>query len=269
MRRRLDAELVRRDLARSRAHALELVAAGAVTLDGHVASKPATQVDGAQALVVKTEQADLYASRGGDKLAGALQALGSSAPTIKDQVCLDAGASAGGFTDVLLRRGAALVHAVDVGYGQLAWQLRTNPKVLVKDRTNVRHLQPGDLKPQPQLVVADLSFISLTTVLPALSAVATPSAHLFTLVKPQFEVGKKALPAGGVVKDKAARAGAVWRVAQAASDLGLATLDLVESPLPGPSGNHEFFLHLAKSSQGLSATEIKATIMQVTGGDLP
>jgi len=264
MRRRLDTELVRRGLAKSRAHASELVAAGAVTVDGRAASKVATQVDGAQAVNVTDPDQDHYVSRGGVKLAGALDALGQQAPTIADEVCLDAGASTGGFTDVLLRRGARLIHAVDVGYGQLAWRLRNHPKVNVMERTNVRYLMAGDLQPVPALVVADLSFISLTTVLPALAAVATPQGHLLLMVKPQFEVGRAALPAGGVVVDPEARAGAVAKVTQCAANAGLGTLAVVASPLPGPAGNREYFVHLVKGHAGLSDAALSASIGRAT-----
>jgi len=271
MRRRLDAELVRRGLARSRNQAQELVAAGLVTVDGRVAAKPASQIDGAQAVVVAQVSKSTYVSRGGDKLAGALDTLAQrsgACPEIADQICLDAGASTGGFTDVLLRRGASLVHAVDVGYGQLAWTLRNDPRVKVKDRTNVRYLEAGDLDPTPALVVADLSFISLRQVLPALVAVSTPQARLLLMVKPQFEVGKQALPSGGVVSDPAARAKTVWQVAQAARQLDLGVMGVAHSPLPGPSGNHEFFLSLAKGQSGLSLPEVRHGIGQETGSDL-
>jgi len=240
------------------------VAAGVVTVDGRTASKAATQVDGAQAVSVTNPDQERYASRGGVKLAGALDALGPDAPTIADAVCLDAGASTGGFTDVLLRRGARLVHAVDVGYGQLAWRLRNHPKVNVMERTNVRYLTAGDLQPLPRLVVADLSFISLTTVLPALTDVATTEANLFLMVKPQFEVGRHALPTGGVVVDPEARAGAVAKVTQCAARAGLGTLAVVASPLPGPSGNREYFVYLAKGRTGLSETALSAAIGQAT-----
>jgi 23S rRNA (cytidine1920-2'-O)/16S rRNA (cytidine1409-2'-O)-methyltransferase len=246
--RRLDAEMVRRGLARSRDHAAELIAAGAVKAAGIAARKPATQVSQDASIKVDSEDAgdDAYASRGAHKLAGALEVLAARGrcPNVEGLFCLDAGASTGGFTDVLLRRGAALVHAVDVGYGQLVWRLRQDARVQVHDRTNVRHLTAGMLDPAPQLVVADLSFISLRTVLPALKAVAAPGADFLVMVKPQFEVGRAKLPAGGVVSDPADRAGAVAAVAEAATALGLAVKDVVRSPLPGPSGNVEFFLLL-------------------------
>src|SRR5699024_2590813 len=201
---RLDAELVRRRLARSRAHAAELIAAGRVRLDGATATKPATQLLPAQAVhVIPDEDDPGYASRGGFKPAGALDALGEAAPPLAGRRALDAGASTGGFTDVLLRRGVAEVVAVDVGYGQLLWRLQNDPRVTVLDRTNVRTLDPAAVAPAPDLVVSDLSFISLTLVLDALVAAATPDADLLLMVKPQFEVGKDRLGAGGVVRDPA------------------------------------------------------------------
>lgn len=246
---RLDAELVRRGLARSRQDAADVIAAGRVLVDGSVATKAATQVDPAQALVVAaaSEEDPPYASRGALKIAGALDALGPGGPAVVDRRALDAGASTGGFTDVLLRRGAAHVVAVDVGYGQLAWHLRQDPRVTVLDRTNVRSLRAEDVAPAPGLVVADLSFISLTLVLPALAEAAAPDADFLLMVKPQFEVGRERLGSGGVVRDPALREAAVRTVADAAADLGLATLAVVPSPLPGPSGNVEYFVWLRRA----------------------
>ncbi|HLS75018.1 MAG TPA: TlyA family RNA methyltransferase [Actinomycetaceae bacterium] len=245
-RARLDAELVRRGLARSRQHAAELIADQRVLLDGSVATKPATQLDPAQAVRVleAPEGSQEYVSRGGHKLAGALDALGAAAPVVAGRRALDAGASTGGFTDVLLSRGAAHVVAVDVGYGQLAWSLQTDARVTVLDRTNVRALDPAAVAPAPQLVVGDLSFISLTLVLPALVAAAAQDADLLLMVKPQFEVGKDRLGAGGVVRDVALHAEAVRSVAAAATGLGRGVRAVVASPLPGPSGNVEYFVHL-------------------------
>ena len=174
-RARLDAELVRRGLARSRVQAADLIAAGQVLVAGQAAAKAATQVGQDAAITVRQAEAGpQYASRGGRKLAGALAAFGDLA--VRGRRCLDAGASTGGFTDVLLRAGAAHVVAVDVGYGQLAWSLRSDPRVTVLDRLNVRALTPGQVAPPPGLVTADLSFISLVQVLPALAACAAPDA---------------------------------------------------------------------------------------------
>ena len=250
---RLDAELVRRGLARSRQHAGELVSSSRVLLDGNVATKPATQLDPAQAvrLLPATNGEEVeYASRGGHKLAGALDSLGGDAPRVEGRRVLDAGASTGGFTDVLLRRGAAHVVAVDVGYGQLAWHLRTDERVTVRDRTNVRSLTPEDVAPAPELVVGELSFISLTLVLPALVGAVAPDSDFFLMVKPQFEVGRERLGVGGVVRDTALHADAVRTVVVAARELGLALRAVVASPLPGPSGNVEYFVHLRAADGG-------------------
>ncbi|MBM9469606.1 TlyA family RNA methyltransferase [Nakamurella leprariae] len=242
-RSRLDAELVRRGLARSREQAAELIQAGRVKVSGAVASKPATAVDPGAALLVTADAADeQWASRGAHKLVGALDAFVDVA--VEGRRCLDAGASTGGFTDVLLRRGATEVVAVDVGYGQLVWRLQNDDRVRVHDRTNVRSLTPQDIGGPVELVVADLSFISLKLVLPALVACAAPGADLVPMVKPQFEVGRERLGAGGVVRDPALRADAVLEVVAAAGSLGWGLAGVVASPLPGPSGNVEFFVHL-------------------------
>jgi 23S rRNA (cytidine1920-2'-O)/16S rRNA (cytidine1409-2'-O)-methyltransferase len=172
--------------------------------------------------------------------------------------CLDAGASTGGFTDVLLRAGAAHVVAADVGYGQLAWSLRTDPRVTVLDRVNVRTLE--QVTPVPELVVADLSFISLTLVLPALVACAAPGADFVLLVKPQFEVGKGRVGAGGVVRDTADRAAAVEKVAGAAAGLGLGVRGVTASPLPGPAGNVEYFLWLLRGAPPLDQQQLRRAI---------
>ena len=253
-RQRLDAELVRRGLARSRDHAVRLVEAGQVLVGGSVATKAATQVDTASAVLVRdAEQDPGYASRGAHKLLGALDAF---PVPVSGRFCLDAGASTGGFTDVLLRWDAAHVVAVDVGYGQLVWRLRNDPRVTVMDRTNVRTLEPGDLTQPAELVVSDLSFISLTLVLPALARVAAPHADLLLMVKPQFEVGRGRLGKGGVVRDPRHRADAVRAVAVAAADLELGLRGVRASPLPGPSGNVEYFLWLRPDAPAVIGDEL-------------
>jgi 23S rRNA (cytidine1920-2'-O)/16S rRNA (cytidine1409-2'-O)-methyltransferase len=240
---RLDSELVRRGLARSREQAAELVHARRVSVGGQVATKPATQVMPHQPILVADgDSGPGYVSRGGHKLAGALDVFRDL--RVQGRRCLDAGASTGGFTDVLLRRGAMHVVAVDVGYGQLAWQLRTSGRVTVLDRVNVRDLSPEEVGDPPELVVADLSFISLRVVLPALRRCARPDADFLLLVKPQFEVGRERLGAGGVVRDPQLRADSVRAVADAAGELGLGVAGVTASRLPGPSGNVEYFLWL-------------------------
>jgi 23S rRNA (cytidine1920-2'-O)/16S rRNA (cytidine1409-2'-O)-methyltransferase len=187
-----------------------------------------------------------WASRGAHKLIGALDAFGVAVTGLR---CLDAGASTGGFTDVLLDRGAREVAAVDVGYGQLAWRLRSDGRVHVHDRTNVRALDPDTIGGPVDLCVADLSFISLRTVLPALAACT--AGELLPMVKPQFEVGRARLGSGGVVRDPALRRSALVAVAAAARALGLRLRGAVASPLPGPSGNVEYFLRLARGGADL------------------
>ena len=249
-RARLDGELVRTGLARSRRHAGELIAAGRVSVDGVTARKNAILLGPGQvpAVAARPDVTPAYASRAGHKLAGALDMLGADGPQVTGRTCLDAGASTGGFTDVLLRRGAAHVVAVDVGHDQLVPELRADPRVTVREGVNVRHLAGGDLEPAPGLVVGDLSFISLILVLPALTAVAAPGADLFLLVKPQFEVGRERLGSGGVVREPGLRARAVLDVARAASALGLRTRAVVASALPGLSGNVEYFVWLVGGS---------------------
>jgi 23S rRNA (cytidine1920-2'-O)/16S rRNA (cytidine1409-2'-O)-methyltransferase len=239
-RARVDAELVRRGLARSRQQAAELIDAGLVRIDGMPAVKPATAVSVDAALTVATVERT-WVSRGAHKLIGALDAFGVP---VRGRRCLDAGASTGGFTEVLLDRGAAHVVAADVGYGQLAWSVRSDDRVSVLERTNVRELTPEAIGGRVDLVVADLSFISLTTVLPALTACTSADGDIVPMVKPQFEVGKDRVGAGGVVSDPQLRAEAVLGVAQRAAELLWHTVDVTASPLPGPSGNVEFFLWL-------------------------
>ena len=245
MKIRLDAELVRRELARSREQASDLIEARSVLVNGIPASKPATMVD-AQTSIKLNGKRDDFVSRGGHKLAGALDAF--TGVVVEGKRCLDAGASTGGFTDVLLRRGAEKVVAVDVGYGQLAWELRQDPRVVIHDRTNIRHLTGEVIGDPIDLVVADLSFISLTLVLPALAAVSKPEADFVVMVKPQFEVGREKLGAGGVVRDPALRKAAVIEVADSAYDVGLGTLGIAASPLPGPAGNVEYVLWLRRGA---------------------
>jgi 23S rRNA (cytidine1920-2'-O)/16S rRNA (cytidine1409-2'-O)-methyltransferase len=259
---RLDAELTRRGLARSREHAVALIGAGRVEVRGVIAHKPASGVAADTPVRVIADDSDPnYASRGGFKLAGALAAFPDV--TVPGRRCLDAGASTGGFTDVLLRAGARKVVAVDVGYGQLAWQLRTDDRVEIHDRTNVRALTPSDIGGQVELTVADLSFISLRLVLAALLECTTESGDVLPMVKPQFEVGRERLGSGGVVRDPALRAESVLAVAALARDLGWACAGVCPSPLPGPSGNVEFFLWLHRAPRVALTDEQIETI--VTG----
>ncbi|MGH3341941.1 MAG: TlyA family RNA methyltransferase [Carbonactinosporaceae bacterium] len=263
LRRRLDVELVRRGLARSRDRAAELVSAGRVSVGGRVVAKPASHVEtGVPIVIAEAEAGPGYVSRGGHKLAGALAVFGPRGLPVRGQRCLDAGASTGGFTDVLLEQGAAGVVAVDVGYGQLAWSLRTDPRVTVLERTNARELRPEQVGEPAGLVVADLSFISLRLVLPALRACVRADADFLMLVKPQFEVGRDDVPSGGVVRDPELRCSAVQAVGTAAGRLGLGVAGVTASPLPGPAGNVEYFLWLREGAPALDLAQVRAAVLE-------
>jgi len=236
---RLDERLVADGLVESRAKAQALVMSGAVAVDGTVIDKPGTRIS-AEASVELRGPASRFVSRGGEKLAGALDDLGVDPAGL---ACLDVGASTGGFTDCLLQRGAVRVFAVDVGYGQLDAKLRGDPRVGVLERVNARELQPAQIPAAIDLVVADVAFISLRLVVPALAAVA-PHARWLLLVKPQFEVGREQVGKGGVVRDDALRAAAVDSVRGAAEGLGWRERARVDSRVAGPKGNREVFLLL-------------------------
>ncbi|PWV46055.1 MULTISPECIES: TlyA family RNA methyltransferase [Nocardiopsis] len=260
-RSRLDAELVRRGHARSRGHAAELIEDGCVLVSGMVASKAATQIGTDQPVVVRTPSEEpAYVSRGAHKLIGALDAFELD---VKGRRALDAGASTGGFTDVMLRRGVAHVTAVDVGYGQLAWSLRSDDRVRVMERVNVRELTPEMVgEPRPDLVVGDLSFISLKLVLGALRESVAPDADFSMMVKPQFEVGRDRVGAGGVVREPELRAEAVSDVAAHALTLGLGVVGVTASPLPGPSGNVEYFLWMRAGEPPLDPAALERAIQE-------
>lgn len=267
---RLDAELVRRGLARSREHASDLIAERRVKVQGAIATKPATGVTTDAAIVV-AEDPDRpdYVSRGGHKLAGALAAFEPLGLVVEGRRCLDAGASTGGFTDVLLRHGAAQVVAVDVGYGQLAWRLQQDERVDVHDRVNVRELTPEMVGGPVDLVVGDLSFISLELVLDALLGVTGPDGDLALMVKPQFEVGKDRVGKGGVVRDLDLRAEAVTGVAAGAARRGWGAQAVTVSPLPGPSGNVEFFLWLRRGPATITDDDIHSTVRDAADLGVP
>lgn len=268
---RVDAELVRRGLARSRKHAAELIAAGRVVAGGRAVAKPSALVAAGETIEVSggeyTEYE--YASRAGLKLAGALDALDALAAglVVSGAWCVDLGASTGGFTDVLLRRGAGHVLAIDVGHDQIVPQLREDPRVTVVEGFNARDLTPGDLERIPDVVVADLSFISLRKVLPAVARVAGPDTHALLLVKPQFEVGRERLGSGGVVRDPALHRDAVESVARAAEEAGLRVRAVVPSSLPGPNGNREFFLWLVPTGPTGTAGAIDEAVAQAVAWD--
>jgi len=246
---RIDRLLVERGLAPSRERAQRLVMAGDVLADDHPVTKPGSLVATDAVVRLRTEPAP-YVSRGGEKLAGALDAF---CLDVDGQTALDIGASTGGFTDCLLRRGARTVIALDVGYGQLAWTLRTDPRVVVLDRVNVRALRADQLPAVPNLATVDVSFISLTLVLPVIAGVVGEGGTIVALVKPQFEVGRDHVGKGGVVRDPALRAAAVARVRTAADKMGLTVQGEAESVLPGPAGNREVFLWLSRGPADRSA----------------
>lgn len=259
-RRRLDAELVRRGLARSRETARDLVESGAVTVQGFVATKANRQVSADESISVASAASNSWVSRGASKLLGAFDAFPEL--QVSGRICLDAGASTGGFTEVLLDRGAERVFAVDVGYGQLAWSLQQDDRVVVMDRFNIRNLTPGALTSVPNVVVADLSFISLKTVLVALVSSVAPTADFMLMVKPQFEVGRGLVGKGGVVRDPKLRAGAVLGVGAAALDLGLGCRGIAASPLPGPSGNVEYFVWLRHDSPPMREDDVDRAVSE-------
>jgi 23S rRNA (cytidine1920-2'-O)/16S rRNA (cytidine1409-2'-O)-methyltransferase len=255
---RLDAELVRRKLARSREAAQELIVSGKVQVDGFISDKPARQVQDSASIVLIEEQSP-WVSRGAYKLLGALEAFSPFGLNLAGKNVLDAGASTGGFTQVSLHSGAARVLAVDVGYGQLAWELRQNPQVEILERFNIRFLEPKNVPFPIEVIVADLSFISLKTVLPAIVRCIEDDADLVLMVKPQFEVGKDAV-GEGVVTDPTLRADAVLGVVQAAQHLGCGLRRVQASPLPGPSGNVEFFVWLTRGAASMNAEECTSVV---------
>lgn len=247
--------MVRRGLAPSRSEAQRAIEQGIVNVAGMPAGKPATMVDRSVSIALAA-QAARFVSRGGDKLDGALERLGVSVGVRR---WLDAGASTGGFTDRLLQGGATGVIALDVGYGQLDWSLRSDERVTVMERTNVRSLSRTDLPFTPEGVVADLSFISLVTVLPALAEIADDGGDMVLLVKPQFEVGRADVGKGGVVRDPVLWRAAILKVIDSAAALGWGLAGVTYSSPPGPSGNREFFVHLRKDG-GQEATSVDLAI---------
>ena len=244
-RQRLDLELVERGLAASRQQAQQLIRSGRVRSGTLVLDKPGVAV--APSLPLAVEQPPRFVSRGGEKLVAALEALEIA---VEGRICLDGGISTGGFSDCLLQHGAARIYGIDVGYGQTAWSLRTDPRVVLRERTNLRHLEPAELygpnDPWPDFAVADVSFISLARVLPALRRLLLRPAEAVLLVKPQFEVGPGRVGKGGVVRDPAAHVDAIAGVIGAATELEWEPAGLVGSPITGPAGNHEYLLWLVE-----------------------
>jgi len=237
---RLDKLMVERGLAPSREKAQALIMAGQVVVDDHAAQKAGQQVTTGVEIRIKGEQMP-FVSRGGLKLAHGLEAFRIDPA---GRIAIDVGASTGGFTDCLLQRGAAQVYAVDVGYGQLAWKLREDPRVVVLEKTNIRHLQPEQLAPLPDLAVIDASFISLHLVLPPTLVLLTRPAEVVALVKPQFEVGKGAVGKGGIVRDPRLHDEVLANMEHLAAGLGAELLGICDSPITGADGNREFLMGL-------------------------
>jgi 23S rRNA (cytidine1920-2'-O)/16S rRNA (cytidine1409-2'-O)-methyltransferase len=258
MRKRLDTLMAERGLFESRSRAAAAVMAGAVRIGGEPARKPGQMV--AEDEQITVDRGPDYVSRGGTKLANALDALGIA---VEGRHALDVGASTGGFTDVLLQRGAAAVVALDVAYGELHWRLRQDPRVTVVERTNARSLDPGALPYRPDLIVADVSFISLTKVLPAVLACAADRFDCLAMVKPQFEAGRERVGKGGVVRDPETRVATLVDVAASARDAGWAVMGFAPSGLPGPSGNRETFAWLAEPGREGEVEDLEAAARAV------
>ena len=259
---RLDALLHERRLFESRSRAAAAVLAGEVRIGTNVAQKPGQLV--ASDVELAVAQAPRFVSRGGIKLANALEASGVA---VADRLALDVGASTGGFSDCLLQAGARHVVALDVAYGELSWRLRGDPRVSVIERTNARNLSPAMLPYAPELIVVDVSFISLRTVLPAVLACAATRFDALALVKPQFEVGRGNVGKGGVVRDAELRVGALVEVGSAALAAGAAVLAFWSSGLPGPKGNLETFIQLAEPGRGgVEASELERLAAAGDGG---
>lgn len=228
--------LVQRQAGVTRSKAQGLIQTGQVySAAGERLDKPGLRLDAASLLDIREQPR--YVSRGGEKLDAAIQAF---QPELRGRICIDVGASTGGFTDCLLQHGAAKVYAVDVGYGQLAWELRQDPRVVVLERCNIRHLKPESLAEIPSFFTADCSFISLRTVLPPLLTLVSPRAEGIVLIKPQFEAGPENVGKGGVVRDEAVREAVVADVCEAVRALGFPRVDVIPSPLRGPAGNIEY-----------------------------
>lgn len=245
-RERLDRLLVERGLVASREEGRSRILAGEVLVNDRPAAKAGSLVE-PNALIRLRGKSLPYVSRGGIKLEKALQEFQVE---VGDRIVLDVGASTGGFTDCLLAHGARRVYAVDVGYGQLDWKLRNDPRVIVLEKRNIRYLEPDELAEKPQLATIDVSFISLRLVLPRVKALLAPKGEILALIKPQFEVGKGKVGKGGVVRSAEEHLRVIGEIQEAARGLGFKVAGVIESPLLGPKGNKEFFIHLVKSEEG-------------------
>jgi 23S rRNA (cytidine1920-2'-O)/16S rRNA (cytidine1409-2'-O)-methyltransferase len=261
VKQRLDTLLVDLGLSPSRQQAQRLIQAGEVTVNQQIIDKVGTEVDITAQILIK--QRPLFVSRGGEKLA---KALAQFAISVRERICLDGGISTGGFTDCLLKSGAKQVYGIDVGYGQVDWKIRNDQRVILKERTNLRQLQPQELYTEnaifPDLVVVDVSFISLTKILPAVWGLTQPPREAVLLVKPQFEVGKSRIGKKGVVRDADDQADAIFQVMQKALELGWKYKGLTYSPITGPAGNIEYLLWLKMESDIIPPT--LAAIQDIT-----
>lgn len=242
---RFDKLLVEKGIVQSRDRARALIMEGRVTVDGRIIDKPGTRVE-ADALLELQGEDQPYVSRGGKKLEGALNAFEIDP---KGMVVIDVGASTGGFTDCVLQKGARKVYAVDVGYGQLAWKLQKDPRVVNLERRNIRYLEREEVQEEADLILVDASFISIEKFLPHLLGFLKGGGDLVSLVKPQFEVGKDEVGKGGVVRDPVLHQKVIDRISRFSQGLGLKVLHVIESPLLGPKGNKEFFIHLKKETR--------------------
>lgn len=260
---RLDRLLFRRGFFSSRAKAIRAILAGEVYLRGKRIDKPGVRIEDKAGITLKKKSS--YVSRGGEKLEKALKEFRID---IRKKIILDAGASTGGFTDCLLRHGAKKVYAVDVGYGQLAWKLRNDPRVVVLERKNIRYLKKEELREEVDFVTLDLSFISLTKVLERIDNLLNPKGEIVALIKPQFEAGREKVEKGGVVRDPGVHREVILKVIDRAKDMGFRTKGLTPSPLKGPAGNIEYFVHLIREGKEIKNIpgRIKEVISQAHGG---
>jgi 23S rRNA (cytidine1920-2'-O)/16S rRNA (cytidine1409-2'-O)-methyltransferase len=244
---RLDNLLFARGLFSSRQKARSAILAGEVLVNGTKIDKPGIKIDSEVNIELKRKSP--YVSRGGEKLAGALKEFDCP---VNGKIALDAGASTGGFTDCLLQSGAKKVYSVDVGYGQLAWKLRQDPRVVVIERKNIRYFQKADLEDLPDLVTLDLSFISLSKVLEVVDRLLGPRGEVIALIKPQFEAGREKVARGGVIKDSRVHREVIRKVIEKAEEIGFQIRGLTVSPLKGPAGNIEYFIYLTRSQKGMT-----------------
>ncbi|HHU81509.1 MAG TPA: TlyA family RNA methyltransferase [Firmicutes bacterium] len=261
-RERLDTEVARRGLAPSREKARALIMAGEVMVDGKILDKPGARISKDSTVTVK--EGLRYVSRGGYKLEHALAVF---PVTVEGRICLDAGASTGGFTDCLLQHGASRVIAVDVGYGQLAWKLRQDLRVVVMEKTNIRYLDPGELSVMPSLLTADLSFISLTKVLPVFIRLLPADGEIIALVKPQFEAGREKVGKKGVVRAAETHRQVLAGVLAAAEATGLRLGGITSSPLRGPEGNIEFLVYWKKQGEPVPYPDLDAVVAEAWQND--